>query len=119
MSPELLNLQVMGVRPVRHKPTLVYAARITEENIHALAQGIRDESADNQAALVYSHEVMVQHPEGGSHLRFIPRLHLKCDKGQGRVADVGDVLIRGTVGEFYAITYQVFCNTYEDVVQDG
>jgi hypothetical protein len=104
----------MGVHPVRHKPNLVYAARITDTNIHALAEGIRDETGDTQSALVYSHEVKID-----EEVKRIPRLYLKCDKGQGRVADLGDVLIRGTVGEFYAISYEVYLNTYEDVVQDG
>lgn len=114
MTPGLLNLQVMGVHPVRHKPTLVYAARIDHNNIHALAEGIRAETGDTQSALVYSHEVRVD-----DIIKMVPRLHLKCDKGQGRVADIGDVLIRGTVGEFYSITYEVYLNTYEDIVQDG
>lgn len=114
MSPELLNLQVMGVHPVRHKPTRVYAARITSHNIHALAEGIRAETDDTQAALVYSHEVKVD-----DEVVFIPRLHLKCDKGQGRVADLGDVLIRADDNDFYAITYEKFLNRYEDEVQEG
>ena len=114
MSPELLNLQVMGVRPVRHRPTRVYAARIDHNNIHALAEGIRAETGDPQAALVYSHEVRVD-----DLIKMVPRLYLRCDKGQGRVADLGDVLIRGTVGEFYAITYEVYLNNYEDLPQEG
>lgn len=116
MSPVQNFLQMLGVKPVRHKPTKVMAAVITEANVHDLAEWIRYETGDFHAALVYSHEVKV--PEVHDISR-VPRLHIKCDKGQSRIADLGDVLIRGINGEFYAITYEVYANAYEDIPQEA
>lgn len=116
MTPVQNFLQMLGVRPVRHKPTLVQAAIITEANIHDLAEWIRHETNDYHGALVYSHEVKL--PEVHDITR-VPRLHITCDKKQSRIADIGDVLIKGITGEFYAITYEVYANAYEDVPQEA
>lgn len=107
MSPVESYLQMLGVKPARHKPTQVRRAQITDVNIDDLADWIRYETGDYHSAHVYTHA-------DGSK-----RLHLKCDKGQQRIADIGDYLIRASSQEFYAITQEVYLNRYEDVPQEA
>lgn len=92
------TLRLMGLHPVRHKPNKVWAVKLTKENLSAVAEWINENDAT--AVIQYDDEVPIMWVNG-------------------RVASIGEVVIRGTVGEFYAITEQVFRNTYEDIPQDN
>lgn len=97
-----LTLQMLGVHPVRHKPNQALAVELTASNIDGVAEWINEnvDKDSDRAVVQYDDET--------------PLLWIG-----GRLATLGMVVIRGTVGEFYAIEKQVYLNSYEDVPQKG
>lgn len=98
MEMEVLLDQMIGVVPLRHKPTPVEAMEVIRYRHKELVEWIK------------SH--------GGSAFTSCDQhVHIQAIDGQYRTANIGDWVIRGTVGEFYPITAEVKANNYEDRVR--
>lgn len=98
------TLQLLGVHPVRSKPNQLWAVELTKANMAGVAEWITENGGT--AVIQYDDEVPVMW------------VGTTADHGS-KLASIGDVVMRGTVGEFYAITKEVFSNRYEDVPQEG
>lgn len=100
-----LELQTIGVKEVRKKPVKVKAVEITEQNYERIVNWIRSEGSLAEPL----HHTKGMMPEG-------PGIWIRTFE-DWRYGAVGDVIIRGSEGEFYPIKSIVYKNVYEDVVQ--
>lgn len=106
MTPERmaeLSERVMeisaGIKPARHKPIQVEQAEITRANIELIVDWVNSHDGDAYAEEDYDGIWLDTKPHGW------------------RLCPLGEVIIRGSLGEFYSITMETFKTNYDDVPQ--
>lgn len=106
MTPEIrLELTVLGIKPVRHKPTRCHAVEITRTNYFELVTWVNSNGGD--ATHYDPVERRVRHDDDAFWIRTL----------QGIVpARFGNYLIVD-VDNFYPITAETFALKYEDEVR--